>query len=139
MSCKSPFTQAFDKFTGKKKLDQYIMTKQIYVKPQEIITGFDNVKNKGESLQYVTIFSTLNLILQHEDILGELTSDCDYEHANLETFKSFKDGRSFKENVLFQCNPNALQICLYHNDFNIVNPLGNKTEKCQVSAFFYHR
>ena len=24
MSCKSPFAQAFDKFTGKKKLDQYI-------------------------------------------------------------------------------------------------------------------
>ena len=55
----------------------------------------------------------------------------------METFKSFKDGRYFKENVLFQPNPNALQICLYHSDFNIVNPLGNKPEKYKVSAFYF--
>ena len=55
----------------------------------------------------------------------------------METFKSFKDGKCFKENLLFQSNPNALQICLYHNDFNIVNPLGNKTEKYKVSAFHF--
>ena len=78
-----------------------------------------------------------NVILQHEDVLGELASNCESEHANLETFKSFEDGRYFKENVLFQSNPNALQICLYHNDFNIVNPLGNKTEKYKVSAFYF--
>ena len=38
LSCKSPFAQAFDKFAGKKKLDQYIMT-QNYVKPHEISFG----------------------------------------------------------------------------------------------------
>ena len=102
MSCKSPFAQAFDKFTGKKNLDQYIMTQNFYVKPQEISIGFDSVKNKGDSIQYVPFFETLNLILEHEDVLGELTSNCESEHANLETFKSFKDGRYFKENVLFQ-------------------------------------
>ena len=118
MSCKSPFAQAFDKFAGKKKLDQYIMTQNFYVKPQEISIGFDSVKNKGDSIQYVPIFETLNVILQQEDVLGELTSNCESEHANLETFKSFKDGRYFKKNVLFQSNPNALQICLYHDDFN---------------------
>ena len=37
------------------------------------------MKYKGE---------TLNVILQHEDVLGELTLDCESEHANLETFKS---------------------------------------------------
>ena len=125
MSCKSPFAQAFDKFAGKKKLDQYIMTQNFYVKPQEISTGFDSVKNKGDIIRYVPIFIILNAILQHEDVLGELNSNCESEHANLETFKSFKDGRYFKENVLFQSNVNALQICLYHDDFNIVNPLGN--------------
>ena len=126
MSCKSHFAQAFDKFSGKKKLDQYIMTQDFHVKSQEISIGFDNVKNKGDSIQYVPIFETLNVILQHEDVLGELTLNCESGHANLETLKSFKDGRCFKENVLFQSNPNALQICLHHKDFNLVNPLGNK-------------
>ena len=61
MSCKSPFPQAFDKFAGRKKLNQYIMTQNFYVKPQEISTAFDSVKNKGDSIQYVTIFETLKV------------------------------------------------------------------------------
>ena len=92
------------------------------------------MKYKGE---------TLNVILQHEDVLGELTLDCESEHANLETFKSrwqmFQDGRCLKENVLFQSNPNALQICLYHNYFNIANPLGNKTNLQGICILFCHR
>ena len=75
MSCKSPFAQALDKFARKKKFDQYIMTQNFYVKPQEISIGFDSVKNKGGSIWYVRIFETLNVILQHEDVLGELTSN----------------------------------------------------------------
>ena len=30
-----------------------------------------------------------------------------------------------------------MQIFLYHDDFNIVNSLGNKTQKCKVSAFYF--
>ena len=63
MSGKSPFAQAFDKFAGKKKLDQCIMTQNFYVKPQDIRNGFDSVKKKGDSIQYVPIFETLNVIL----------------------------------------------------------------------------
>ena len=50
-----------------------------------------------------------------------------------------QDGRCLKENVLFQSNPNALQICLYHNYFNIVNPLGNKTKLQGICILFCHR
>ena len=80
MACKSPFAQAFDKFAGKKKLDKYIMAQNVYVKPQEISIGFDNMKSKGNSIQYVPIFEALNVILQHEDVLAELTSNCESEH-----------------------------------------------------------
>ena len=113
------------------------MTQNFYVKPQEINTGFDSVKNKGGSIQYAPVFETLNVIVQHEDILDERTSNCEFEHENLENFKSFKDGRYFKENILFQSHQNPLQICLYHDDFDVVNPLGNKTEKYKVPAFYF--
>ena len=46
---------------------------QNYVKQHEISFGFDSVKYKGE---------TLNVILRHEDVQGELTLDCESEHAN---------------------------------------------------------
>ena len=42
-----------------------------------------------------------------------------------------------KKSQLFNSEPNALQICLYHDDFNIVNPLGNKTYKYKISAFYF--
>ena len=38
------------------------------------------MKNKGDSIQYVPIFEALNVILQHEDVLAELTSNCESEH-----------------------------------------------------------
>ena len=50
---------------------------------------------------------------------------------------SFRDGTACKENQLFNSEPNALQICLYHHDFNIVNSLGNKTQKYKISAFYF--
>ena len=47
------------------------MTQNFYVKPQEISVGFDSVKNKGDSIQHVSIFEKLNVVLEHEDVLGE--------------------------------------------------------------------
>ena len=42
-----------------------------------------------------------------------------------------------RENGLFSCFKDALQICLYHDGFNTENPLGNKTQKYEVSAFYF--
>ena len=53
-----------------KKLDQYIITQNFYVRPQEISIGFDSVKIKGDSIRYVPIFETLNVIPQHKDVQG---------------------------------------------------------------------
>ena len=63
------------------------MTQNLYLKPQEISIGFDSVKNKGDIIQYVPIFETLNVILQHEDVLCELTSNCEYEYANIDVYQ----------------------------------------------------
>ena len=32
---------------------------------------------------------------------------------------------------------NCLEIILYHDDFEIVNPLGNKVSKYKISAFYF--
>ena len=36
----------------------------------------------------------------------------------------FSDGSFVKSHPLFQQHPNALQVILSHDDFEIVNPLG---------------
>ena len=42
----------------------------------------------------------------------------------------------WRENALFTNEP-SLQLILYHDEFNIVNPLGNKVVKYKSSAFYF--
>lgn len=80
-------------------------------------------------------FDTMNVIFKHEHILSELTSSYELDHADIETCKSFKDGKFFQENTSFQSNQISLQIYLYHDDFSITNPLGNKKKNTRCQHF----
>ena len=136
--CVSPFAYAFDKFKGQKSLDEFVQKQKFYVAPKQINIRFDEVSQKEDSIQYVPLLSTLDVILQHEDVLSEILADTNCNNNNLgNKLKSFKDGTAYKENKLFSSDKNTLQICLYHDDFNIVNPLGNKTQKYKISAFYF--
>ena len=75
MSCVSPFAESFEKFTGKKSLDEFIQKQKFYVTPTQIITGFDPISQKQEFIQYVPLFSTVEVILQHEDVLSVLYAE----------------------------------------------------------------
>ena len=109
--------------------------------PTQINIGFDPISQKQEFIQYVPLFSTLEVILQHEDVLSVLYAENDSNNASTNSdrkkLRSCRDGIALRENDLFSCDKHALQICLYHDDFNIVNPLGNKTQKYKVSAFYF--
>ena len=51
--------------------------------------------------------------------------------------KSFRDGAAYKNNLFLNSTPNVLELCIYHDDFSIVNPLGNKTHKHKIPAFYF--
>ena len=132
----SPF--AFDKFKGKKSVDNYIQRQRCFISPKKIDIGFNPITQKEESIQYIPLFPTLQAILQHEDALSHLLAENSIPGSGSDkSILSFRDGTACKENQLFNSEPNALQICLYHDDFNIVNPLGNKTQKYKISAFYF--
>lgn len=42
--------------------------------------------------------------------------------------RDYCDSPSFKEHPLFRDDPNALQIQLYYDDVEVVNPLGGNTK-----------
>ena len=46
MSCVSPFAESFEKFTGKKSLDEFIQKQKFYVTPTQINIGFDPISQK---------------------------------------------------------------------------------------------
>ena len=43
----------------------------------------------------------------------------------------------FRNNELFSNVLLAVQIILYHDEFQVSNPLGNKTKKHEISAFYF--
>jgi hypothetical protein len=45
------------------------------------------------------------------------------------------DGENFKNHPLFSVDPTALQITLYYDEIEIVNPLGSKTFKNKLGMF----
>ena len=128
------FRVSFSKFTGRKKLTDYIKAKREYVNPKEIIIGFDAMKQKNDTIQYVPILESLDVILKHEDVLEAVVTHKPSSDGRL---RSFSDGSLCKTNPLFSSREVALQILLYHDDFNVVNPLGNKVTKSKVSAFYF--
>ena len=134
LSSESLFSRSFAKFTGRKKLSEYIKSKPDFVNPNEIAIGFDAMKEKNDTIQYIPILETLNVILKHEDVLGTVIT---HKPSNDGRLNSFSDGSLCKANPLFSSHEVALQIVLYHDDFNVVNPLGNKVNKYKVSGFYF--
>ena len=85
----------------------------------------------------MSILKTISRIAQHEDILSHcLRSEVSRNDGRIGTYY---DSESFKQNKLFNSLENSIQIMLYHDDFNAVNPLGNKASKyklkCQIFIF----
>ena len=89
---------------------------------------------KHDTIQYVLIFSTLKAILGYEVVLTYVLKE---NVSNNFNFKTFKGGTAFRTNPFLNANFNILEICMHHDDFGIVNPLGNKTHKHKISIFYF--
>ena len=51
--------------------------------------------------------------------------------------KTYQDESAFKSDSLLNSEKKTLEIVLYHDNFGIVNPLGNKTVKYKTSEFYF--
>ena len=81
------------------------------------------------------ILKTITRVLQHEDLLSHcLNSEMSRNDGRIGTYY---DNENFKQNKLFNCQENSIEIILCHDEFNVVNPLGNKVSKYKLSAFYF--
>ena len=129
------YSTACKHVTGEKTLSNFIQNKKEFIEPQELTIGFDRDTEKNDTVQYIPISRTLSLLLSHEDILGEVSKRTT-EHTE-GVIRSYNDGEMWRENVLFTIDEPSLQLILYYDDFNVVNPLGNKVVKYKSSAFYF--
>ncbi|XP_057295103.1 uncharacterized protein LOC130623619 [Hydractinia symbiolongicarpus] len=139
LDCESPFKKSLDRFRNGTVLTNFVAKKPEYVAPSEVFLGYSDSGSK-ETMQEIDrsiscIFKTLKSMLCHEDVLGEVLQPVTVECQN-GRLNRFSDGSLHQANSLFSHKPNALQIVLYHDDFQVANPLGNKTHKCKVSGFY---
>ncbi|XP_038062995.1 uncharacterized protein LOC119733674, partial [Patiria miniata] len=123
----------FHSLEDNRKLSGYVQSEFPYVEPIEFVLGVD-IKGKCESTQYIPILKTVELLLQNEDIFAEVVQGHMSEDGKL---RDFCDGAFFRENVLFASDSSSLQVELYYDDFNIVNPLGNKVKNYKLVAFYF--
>ena len=82
----------------------------------------------------------MKLYLEHEDILVEILnnqSSLRGKKENNSVIKRYSDGIAYAENKLFSSAGHHLELILYHDDFNVVNQLGNKVSKYKVSALCF--
>ena len=127
LKSESQYSTACKHFTGEKSLSNFVQNKKEFIEPQELIIGFDPDTEKNDSIQHAPISRTLRLLLSHESILGKVFKGTN-EHTE-GVIRSYNDGEIWRENTLFISYEPSLQLILHHDDFNVVNSLGNKFVK----------
>ena len=91
-----------------------------FVEPEEVLLGHDE-NGKPETYQYIPIVKLLQALLKHDDVFAEVINGHQSADGRL---RDYCDGQAFKLNPLFSSDDSALQSNMYHDDFQIVNPLG---------------
>ena len=127
----SPLNDILSQLSSQSSLEKYASESMEYVAPLEIVLG--NHGRQSHTYQYVPILRTLKTLLGHEDVFTQVMNDHSSENNEL---LDICDGSAFKENGLFSTEQHALQLILYLDDFNVVNPLGNKTKEYKLCAFY---
>lgn len=87
----------------------------------------------GNSFMYVPLIPTLKSLLSHKDIQSFITNPTE----NSRDISDYKCGTAYKSNALFQTSDSTLQIKLYLDDFQVVNPLGNRTKTHKICGLYW--
>lgn len=87
----------FHSLEDNRQLSRYIQSEFPYNEPVEFVLGVDT-QGKCASTQYIPILKTLELLLQHEDVLAEVMQGHKSEDGKL---RDFCGGAVYSGNVLF--------------------------------------
>ena len=130
----TPLSRAYIKFSADKSLNRYISQQPNFVSPVEYI--LQNAENglKKESFQYIPLLKTLDKLLKHDDVLNQIFHNGESGNGQI---NSFHDSDHFKNHPLFNSRKNSLMINLYDDEFVVSNPIGNKTSKYKLLAFYF--
>lgn len=131
---KSGLDQAFVELDSVAKRKRFFSGNLNFVEPKTICYVVNDVVNT-ESFQYVPVIETLKVLLKNNGLRSQLKHSDDGQMPGI--LSNFCDGSLFREHAVFQKQPNALQIILYSDEFEVSNPLGPHAGVHKVFAFHH--
>lgn len=87
-----------------------------------------------DTFMYVPILKTLEGLLSCKQFSKYFSVPSDRQ---VKMYESFNDSNSFKNNTLFSRHSDALQIQIFYDDFETVNPLGSKRGIHKLGALYF--
>ena len=102
-----------------------------YVKPIEVFLDDDKIKDR---VVYIPILDTSKMMLKHDEVLYQVLNPPEQQY---ELIDSYKSSHACRGNELFSKDEHALQMKLYMDDFQTVNPIGTKVNWNKICSFYF--
>lgn len=126
-------------FLTKEARDAFYKSHCRMIEPMEIVLGHRNVEKNGlvkhvcDKGQIIPLHSLLQLLVSMPEILHCVENP----HVREDDYMfDWCDGRFMENHPLFGVDKNALQLVLYTDDLEIVNPLGPSIKKHKITVFY---
>ncbi|XP_055851835.1 uncharacterized protein LOC129916077 [Episyrphus balteatus] len=146
-TCKDSCINDFKQFDSSYKRQKQLTFEKKYVSSISKSIGgrwekkFDSLSGTYKDIfvqctfQYIPILETLNSLFLNESFQSVYFSKD--HNCNDEDLNNFCCAKAFKSNSFFLENPNAIQLQLFYDDFEVVNPLGSKTTIHKIGAVYF--
>lgn len=150
LSCISLFVRnAISEHRTKYKRQRKCEQSEAYARPQELAVGlrWDMVRDH-ETLNahpklvqckysHISIIDTLHSLFSRDDFRRAYFDSCDNNMQAPGVYTNFRSGSIFNSSEFFMSNPNAIQLQLATDDFEVCNPLGSKKTLHKITAFYF--
>lgn len=133
------FQTEFDGLNAEYKRVQFYKKHFKIICPQPVTLGSHLKKTKGtvKRIRDQGYFIPFEDLIKALYCLPEVLYWFQHSHKSNDNFvRDICDANYVKNNQLFKRNPKALQIILYNDDIEIVNPLGTHIKKHKITLFY---
>lgn len=86
-----------------------------------------------DTFMYVPLLKTLEKIIRTPELFQYFKT----QNSDDKIIRNFADSESFKSNNLFSIYKNAIQLQLFYDDFETVNPLGSKKGVHKLGGIYF--
>lgn len=105
-----------------------------FITPQKIYLGKNNY-NKDCYYYYVPVLKSLSKLLEEEEIFNQIYNQVSQLNP-IDSVSDYQDGLAYKKNIFLNERP-RIDLILYADAFEIVNPLGSAKKKYKTLGVYY--